>query len=147
MRAAAAACTAKGLVENTADFQDCLKELTAVTGPMNAQAKAADAGCAASGVKRGTDAFRACVKAASVAAAVAGFTGEQMAAYNVCKSQDLPAGIAAFAQCLSKVLTKVIPDKGKAATGELGKVVAACNAKHPKTAAALQACVRDGLGS
>lgn len=146
-KAAVAACKAKGLVDNTTDFQDCLKDLTSVTGPMNAQAKAADAGCAASGVKRGTDAFKACVLAASQAAAVAGFTGEQMAAYNVCKAQGLPPASNAFAQCLSKVLTKVIPDKGKVATGELGKVVAGCNAQHPKTAAALQQCVRNGLGS
>jgi len=146
-KAAVAACKAKGLVDNTPDFQDCLKDLTAVTGPMNAQAKAVDAGCAASGAKRGTDAFRACIAAATQAAAIAGFTGEQMAAYNVCKAQGLAMASNAFAQCLSKMLTKVIPDKGKAATGELDKVVAACNAKHPKTAAALQQCVRDGLGS
>jgi hypothetical protein len=145
MQAAVAACKAKGVAENTTAFQDCLKDETS-TGPTpHASDQAAIDGCKASGIPQRTDAFRACVLAASAAASISGWTGEQVAAYNVCKSARNPFPSTAFAACLSKVLTKLIPDQPKAAQKEVAGVLADCQ-QQKLVGAAFQKCVRDRLG-
>ncbi|MES1247118.1 MAG: hypothetical protein ABUS54_05540 [Actinomycetota bacterium] len=145
-QAAVAACKAKGLAENTPSFQSCLKA-GSPTGPAPSAAdQAALDGCKASGLAERTDAFKACVAAAAAAASVAGWNGEQLAAFNSCKAAGIAFPSAAFAACLSKVLTKLLPDKGTAAQKDVQATVLACQAKK-LLGAALQQCVRDGLKS
>jgi len=141
---AIAACKAKGFVENTPDYQECLKGTTVSGG--TAEQQAWENACAASGIARRTDAFKACVTAASAAASIAGWNGEQLAAYDACKSAGNAFPSAAFAACLSKVLTKLIPSTAKAAAKDAQATILACQAKR-LLGAALQQCVKDGLGS
>lgn len=166
---AAAACTAKGLTAGTDAFNACAKAYDAAaaaaaaaakhpsspppgtqtsTGPaISASDQAAIDGCKASGVAPRTDAFKSCVAAASAAASVAGWNGEQLAAVNVCKAEGNAFPSAAFAACLSRVLTKLLPDKNAgSAVKDVAAAQAACLAKKLVGPTALIDCVKAAIG-
>ena len=147
--AAAVVCKNKGLVVNTAAFQDCLK-IETMTGPALTPAQqAAFDYCKGKGIAQLTDAFKQCVANAGDAADATRLTGKQLDAYNGCKS--LGVRTAAFGKCIEKALTTKIPDRGDAkdANAEIQAAMTACNAKKfPPTAqgqASFQACLKTAL--
>lgn len=166
-QAAAAACTAKGLTAGSDAFNACAKAYDAAaaaaaaaaqhpssspkptsTGPaISASDQAAIDGCKASGVAPRTDAFKACVAAASAAASIAGWNGEQLAAVNVCKAEGNAFPSAGFAACLSRVLTKLLPNKSAgSAVKDVAAAQAECLKKKLIGPTALIDCVKAAIG-